>query len=198
MLNNSLKVIEDYSKEVVRLARRNLNLKGFAGRRNRNSRTKSNKLSKGLGYDIRTKDQKTTIEFTSKEDYAAFLEEGVDGKKKKYGSRFKYKKDISNVKAFEEYIDNKPLRLRKTRTNSAGQKVNEFVSKTPENKKAAAFAMAKVKAQKGQQPIPFFGDAMNEAFEKLPPELANALVQDLEDIIIDDFKKTPNVTAKEI
>ena len=179
------KVILDYSNEVVRLARRNLNLSGFAGRKNRKSNSTGD-LSKGLGYEIKENKTGLVVEFTSKEKYGRFVEEG-----RKKGSQ-------PPSDALEKYIKDKPIRLKRTRKNKAGQRVNTFVPKNEKTIKSAAFAMAKKIKKDGIKEVPYMGEAMNEAFEKLPPKAAEALVKDLGDIIIEDFQKLPNITVKEI
>ena len=185
MFRNLNKVIEDYGNETLRLARRNLNLKGFAGKRNRKTNT-TGKLSKGSGFRI--KDTKTgiVIEFTSKEDYGKFVEEG------------RKKGKMPPSRELKRWVKQKKIRLRKTKINAYGQKVSEFASSTEKNIEQAAFAMAKSIKKRGIKEVPFMGDAMNEAFEKLPEKAQNALVLDLEDILISDFQKNPLITAKKI
>ena len=73
---NITKVVEDFAKETVRLSQRNLNLNGFAGKKSNRKTNSSGRLSKGLGYKIQDTNSGVIITFTSKQDYARFVEEG--------------------------------------------------------------------------------------------------------------------------
>lgn len=193
MFNELDYVLEKYGEEVVRLARRNLNLTGFAGRRNRKANASRN-LSKGLDYKITYSKTGRLLKITSKEAYASFLEEGVNGTKVKHGSPYSYKKKMVNIGAMEDYIDSKKLRLRRTRKNRAGQKISEFVPNDTDgkNKKSAAIAMAISRARKGSKAVPFAKDAMQEAFKELPKKAAEAIAKDMAAQIVLDFKHNPN------
>jgi hypothetical protein len=180
MFSNLNKVIDDYGKQTVKLARRNLNLTGFAGKKGRKSNS-SGDLSKGLGYKITDGKTGLVIEFTSKRDYGRFVEEG-----RKKGS-------MPPKAALKAWIKQKKVKLRKTTTNKAGQKISKFVRMTDANLNSAAFAMAKRIKERGIKPVPFMGDAMDEAFNKLTPLAEEALVKDLEDLLFKDFQKDPNI-----
>ena len=176
------KVVDDFGKDTVRLARRNLNLKGFAGKKGRKTNS-SGDLSKGLGYKIQDTKSGIIIDFTSKKDYAKFVEEG-----RKKGS-------MPPVDALKKWIKQKKIRLRKTVTNKAGQKVNKFVTKNDRSISQAAFAMAKQIKKKGIKPTPFFGEALDESFEAMKPKAQEALVKDTKDILFEDFQKNPNINV---
>ena len=181
MFNNLNKVINDYGKETVRLARRNLNLNGFAGKKRNRKTNSSGDLSKGLGYKITDGKTGLVIEFTSKKNYGRFVEEG-----RKKGS-------MPPSSALRSWIKQKKIKLTRVSTNKAGQKVSKFVRATDSNINQAVFAMAKSIKKRGIKPVPFMGEAMDEAFEKLTPIAEEALIKDLEDLLFKDFQKNPNI-----
>ena len=187
-------VLDDFSNEVVRLSRRNLNLTGFARKGRKINNTKS--LSNGLGYKIKKGNTGTLIEFTSKEDYAAFIDSGVNGTKIKWNAPFGFKGKFANIGAIEKYVKSPKVKLRKTFINKSGQKVSQMVQKNDKNIKSAAFAMARSIAANGIKPTKFFTEAINEAYDNLPPKLEEAFVKDAEDILFKDFQNNPNLKLK--
>lgn len=109
------------------------------------------------------------------------------------GGKYKFKKKIANLKAIEKYIRSPKVKLRKTYKNSNGQKVSKLIPKNSKNIKSATFAMAKAIARDGMKPTNYMGEAVNEAFEKLPPIAEQAIVKDMEDILFLSFKNDPNI-----
>ena len=174
---NINKVVEDFAKDTVRLSRRNLNLNGFAGKKSNRKTNSSGRLSKGLGYKIQDTNSGVISTFTSKQDYARFVEEG-----RKKGS-------MPPVDALKKWIRQKKIRLSKTVTNKAGQKINKFVNKNERSIQQAAYAMAKKIKKDGIKPTPFFGEALEESRKALQPKAEEAIVKDVEDILFEDFQK---------
>ena len=175
---NLYEALEHFLNETIRLSRRNLNLTGFASKGRKINNTKD--LSNGLGGWVREKNGRITTQFTSKEKYAAFINDGVNGLEVKHGSKFSHKKKFANIGAMVDYIKGSKVRLHKTFINKAGQKVSKAVSKTPKNVWQAAVGMAYNVARYGKKPTHFFDDAVEETTKKLPIELEQAFAKDLE------------------
>lgn len=186
----------DFANEVVRLERRNLNLTGFARKGRKINNTKE--LSRGLGSKITRGKTGFIVEFTSKVDYASFLDLGVDGLEVNHNAPFKFKKKFANIKAIQKYVKSSKVKLRKTFVNKSGQKVSQLIPKNEKNIKSAAFVMARSIARNGIKPTKFFTDAINEAYDKLKPEAEQALMKDLEDILFNDFQKNSNIKVSKV
>ena len=177
MYKNTEKALADYADRVVERARKNLNTNGFARKNNRKINSTGN-LSRGLGYRVGSNNVGTKVEFTSKEGYGAIVEEG------------RRKGSMPPLAPLMKWIENKGIRVRKTIKSAGGQKVSQFVQKTPKSLRQAAYAMALSIKRRGIPSTNFMGDAMGYEFAKLPPLLGDAVVADLEDIIISDFQKS--------
>lgn len=188
MFKHSRLIIEQYGDKVIARAQKNLNTTGFANKgRKINS---SGDLSKSLYYEILEEDGNLYINFRSDATYAAFIEQGVNGYKRKHGSEFSFKNNGKYpIGDIIQYLKDKNIRLRETVKNKYGQTVSRFVVNNEKNRRKAAFAMATVIKRDGIKPTNFYGDAMNFEFDALPPEIALALTQDLADIIYDDLKR---------
>lgn len=196
MFSNLNSALLDFANEVVRLERRNLNLKGFARKGRKINNTKE--LSRGLGFKITENKSGFIVEFTSKVDYASFLDLGVDGLEVNHNAPFKFKKKFANIKAIQKYVKSSKVKLRKTFVNKSGQKISQLVPKTEKNIKSAAFVMARSIARNGIKPTKFFTEAINEAYDKLKPEAEKALMKDLEDMIFKDFQNNNNIKASKV
>jgi len=171
-LDNTYKALEEYSDRVVERARKNLNTTGFAHKGRKINASKE--LSKGLGYKIAKNNKGLIAEFTSKKDYAPFVEEG-----RKKGKPPPYRTIL-------KWIEEKRLKLR----NKKGQFIT---SKGQTNMVSAAIAIAKSIGKRGTKATHFFGDAMEYEFKQLPPEIGEALVKDMESVIVDAFQKNDNI-----
>ena len=176
-----------YSSDVVDRAKRNLETNGFAGQKSNRRKTNTGQLSKGLGYRIKAQPNKLETSFTSKEAYGAVVEEG-----RRAGAT------PPPIAPLEEWIRTKGIKVRKTYINSNGQKVSEFVKKTPQSIKSAAIAMSRSIGKRGIKEVPFMSRAMQKEFDALPTELAEAIVEDMENAIIDDFKKDKRYNVKKV
>lgn len=183
MFSNLEGSLINFANETLRLSRRNLNLKGFARKGRKINNTKN--LSKGLGYKLNIKAEGFELVFTSKEDYANFIEQGVNGLEVSHNAPFSFKKKFVNIKAIEKYVKSNKIRLQKTTRNKYGQKVSKFVPKNAKNIKSAAFAMARSIAKNGIKPTEFFQDAFEEASKELKMEGEKALKKDLEEMLVD-------------
>ena len=179
-------ILTKYSLDVVERARHNLSLKGFAGQKSNRSKNSTGRLSKGLGFKITETNSGIETSFTSKEAYGSVVEEGRN--KGKYVP----------IAPLMQWLDNKPIKLRKTFINSNGQKISQFVKRTEANKKSAAIAISKSIMKRGIKPVPFMSLAMEKAFKELPQELAEAIVEDVQNAIVDDFKKDKRYNVKKV
>ena len=178
-----------YSTDVVEQARLNLKTKGFGGQKSNRSKNSSGNLSKGLGFKIKAQPNRLETSFTSKEAYGSVVEEG-----RRAGAT------PPPVSAIERWLDekNKKIKLRKTFINSNGQKVSQFVERTDANLRSAAIAISKSIGKRGIKEVPFMSRAMQKEFDALPTELAEAIVEDMENAIIDDFKKDKRYNVKKV
>jgi hypothetical protein len=189
------KALEEYAAESIKQARSNLNLTGFAGKKRKTNNTGD--LSKGLGYDLKENNEGFDLEFTSKEMYGIFIEKGVNGWKKSQKAPFKFKKKNLAKGVMEDYIKTSKMRLKKIFINKSGQKVSQFVAKTPENIKAAAFMMGRAIARDGIIRTNFMGKASDRAFKEKKDSLEKAMAMDMAFEIGDTLRKQGfNVTQK--
>ena len=171
------KALKKYADDSIKQARSNLNLTGFAGKKRKTNNTGS--LSKGLGYDLKEKNNGFDLEFTTKELYGIFIEKGVNGWNKSQKAPFKFKKKNLKEGVMEEYIKTSKMRLRKVFKNKSGQKVSQFVAKTPANTKAAAFMMGRAIARDGIIRTNFMSKASDRAFKENKEALEKAMVIDV-------------------
>ena len=176
-----------YSTDVVEQARQNLKTKGFGGQKSNRSKQNTGKLAAGLGFKIKAQPNRLETSFTSKEAYGAVVEEGR-----------RAERTPPPIAPLEKWIRKKGIKVRKTFINSNGQKVSQFVKRTDVNIKSAAIAMSKSIGKRGIPAVPFMSRAMQKAFDELPTELAAAIVEDMENIIIDDFKKDKRYNVKKV
>jgi len=181
------KALEEYAAESIKQARSNLNLTGFAGKKRKTNNTGD--LSKGLGYDLKENNKGFDLEFTSKEMYGIFIEKGVNGWKKSQKAPFKFKKKNLAKGVMEDYIKTSKMRLKKIFINKSGQKVSQFVAKTPENIKAAAFMMGRAIARDGIIRTNFMGKASDRAFKEKKDSLEKAMAMDMAFEIGDTLRK---------
>ena len=171
------KALKKYADDSIKQARSNLNLTGFAGKKRKTNNTGS--LSKGLGYDLKEKNNGFDLEFTTKELYGIFIEKGVNGWNKSQKAPFKFKKKNLKEGVMEEYIKTSKMRLKKIFVNKSGQKVSQFVAKTPANIKAAAFMMGRAIARDGIIRTNFMGKASDRAFKENKQSLEKAMAIDM-------------------
>ena len=174
-----MSLLEKWSKEVVERAQRNI-----GATRNVNGKSRridfSGRLRKSLGFTISEKSGKTTIKFTSSTDYAAFINEGVEGVKgSKFKSRFSFKGNENpsknHVSAIERWMEKKPIRIRKTFVNKNGQKVSQFVAAKDYQKRGVAFVIARSIRRKGISPTHFMDEAILEGIDTLDDTLAKMI-----------------------
>ena len=111
------------------------------------------------------------------EQYGKFQDQGVKGTKSNYienkKSPFSYKSNMPPPKAFKDFIKKKGIKGR-------DKKTGRFITN-----KSLQFLIARSVFQKGIKASMFFTKPFNQAFEKLPPELQENFVRDIENIIFE-------------
>lgn len=166
MFSRSIKAARRFGNETVERARRNLNTPGFGGQPKGRKKSNTGKLANSLGWSIRETKGFIIIEFKSSEDYAAIVEEGRDKGAK-----------MPPAGAIDKWVTQRNI---KGTRDSKGR----F---TP--RKKIVFMIRRSISQEGIKGVPFFSEAMNESFERLPEIIREALINDLDDFIFNNFTK---------
>tara|TARA_R110002012_G_scaffold158644_1_gene320080 strand:+ start:1719 stop:2225 length:507 start_codon:yes stop_codon:yes gene_type:complete len=111
------------------------------------------------------------------EQYGKFQDQGVKGTKSNYTenkkSPFSYKSKMPPPKAFKDFIKRKGIKGR-------DKKTGRFITD-----KSLQYLIARSVFQKGIKASMFFTKPFNQAFEKLPQELQENFVRDIENIIFE-------------
>lgn len=146
------KILNDFVDDVVRAAKSNLRKKKASGKLQRSVKGQAvvNPNSFEMNFEM--------------EGYGAYVDAGVDGKKKKYGKRkaglptFSFKSKMPPPKALDKWVVRKGLKgIRDQR--------GRFVKR-----QSLTFLIARSIFQKGLEPTYFFTDAFEAAYKKLPNE----------------------------
>jgi len=158
-----MNLLDKWGADVVEAAQRNIG--AFRTVRGKRRRTDTDgTLRNSLGYLLAYEGDKIIYKFTSDVEYAAYINKGVSGIKKKYPTPFSFKggdmPSKGHVDAIRKWMQAKPLRLRDPETG-------EFVKATKARKKSAAFAIARSIRRKGIEPTYFMDDAILDGIEKL-------------------------------
>ena len=164
-MSNTIDTLNKFGKETVSFAKRNLAKKGFGGQKKNRKKDASGKLSRSLGFNIDKTNTGFVIDFTSKVNYARFVEEG----------RKKGKMPPAGV--ISKWFIQKGL---KGSRDAQGR----FVKR-----KSAIFAIRKHIKENNIKPVPFFSEAMDEAYDKNKEAIADAIALDFEDLIFNNFQK---------
>ena len=110
------------------------------------------------------------------EKYGIFQDQGVKGTKSNYRenkkSPFSYKSKMPPPSAFADFIKRKGIKGR--------DKKGRFITN-----KSLQFLIARSVFQKGIKASMFFTKPFNQAYEKLPTELQENFVKDIENIIFE-------------
>ncbi len=171
---NTINAMNVYAKEVVKRAKRNLKIKKKINGKNRVT-DNTGALAKGLSYKLVKSQNKLNIRFTSNQNYADFIEQGVKGSTSTYASAskspFKFKSQNLPQGVVENWINTKPIKLRDLATN-------QFISPTEQAKKQASFLIGRSIANKGIAPRHFFKDAIEETKKRFIVDLARGMVKD--------------------
>lgn len=152
------KILHKFGKYVVQQARSELT------RKKKNS-TKN--LYESIDYRVNQFSDSIDLLFNM-EDYGAFQDLGVSGKKRKYNTPYSYKSKMPPVKAFDKWLVRKNLK-------GVRDKEGKFLPR-----KSLQYMIARSVFEKGIKPSMFFTRPFQRAFKYLPNELTEAFVFDIE------------------
>jgi len=173
-LKETREALNKFGKFVIQQARTRLT-KGVKKGGKRFSQNDTRKLYNSLEYLPFIDGDNIGVKFFM-EQYGKFQDQGVKGTKSNYlenkNSRFSYRSSMPNPAIFEGYIKRKGIKGR--------DKKGRFITN-----KSLQFLIARSIFQKGIKASMFFTKPFNEAFDKLPTELQENFVKDIENIIFD-------------
>ena len=165
-LKETREALNNFGKFVVQQARARLT----KGNKNVNK-----KLYNSLEYKPFNKDGSIGVEFYM-EKYGKFQDQGVKGTKSNYienkNSPFSYRSNMPPPKAFKDFIKRKGIKGR--------DKKGRFITN-----QSLQFLIARSVFNKGIRASIFFTKPFNQANEKLPAELQENFVKDIEKIIFE-------------
>lgn len=174
-LKETREALNRFGKFVIQQARSRLT-KGIKRGNKRFSQNDTKKLYNSLEYKPFNRSGSIGVEFYM-EDYGKFQDKGVKGTKSNYlenkNSPFSYKSSMPNPEIFEGYIKRKGIKGR--------DKKGRFITN-----KSLQFLIARSVFQKGIKASMFFTKPFNQAYEKLPKELQESFVTDIEKILFDN------------
>ncbi len=166
-LKETREALNKFGKFVIQQARSRLT----KGKKNVNK-----KLYNSLEYLPFTDGKFIGVKFYM-EQYGKFQDQGVKGTKSNYTenkkSPFSFKSKMPPPKAFKDFIKRKGIKGR-------DKKTGRFITD-----KSLQYLIARSVFQKGIKASMFFTKPFNQAFEKLPQELQENFVRDIENIIFD-------------
>jgi len=157
-LKETRAALNEFGKYVVQQSRSNLT----KGKKN-----SSKRLYDSIGYTIVNENGKLSIEFEM-EDYGEFQDKGVSGKKRKYNTPYSYKDKMPPPSALDKWIVRKGLK-------GTRDEKGKFISR-----KSLQFMIARSIYNNGIKPSLFFTKPFEKAFERLPKELIDKFVLDIE------------------
>jgi hypothetical protein len=161
--------LNKFAKYVVKQAKTNLSRK--KGNRSKNT---SKKLYNSIKYKVSPKKDKVSLAFEM-EDYGAYQDQGVSGKKKKYKTPFSYKDKMPPPSSLDKWIVRKKLAPRKN-----GKFTDRKIDKVG-FQKSIQFLIARSIFMKGIKPSLFFTRPFEKAFKDIPNDAADAFVIDIEE-----------------
>tara|TARA_R110002012_G_C11598186_1_gene607013 strand:+ start:31 stop:564 length:534 start_codon:yes stop_codon:yes gene_type:complete len=174
-LKETREELNKFGKFVIQQARSRLT-KGIKRGNKRFSQNDTKKLYNSLEYKPFNRSGSIGVEFYM-EDYGKFQDKGVKGTKSNYlenkNSPFSYKSSMPNPEIFEGYIKRKGIKGR--------DKKGRFITN-----KSLQFLIARSIFQKGIKASMFFTKPFNQAYDKLPKDLQEKFVKDIENIIFDN------------
>jgi|9_EtaG_2_1085328.scaffolds.fasta_scaffold12220_4 hypothetical protein len=172
-LENTREALNKFAKFVIQQARTRLT-KGVKKGGKRFSQNDTRKLYNSLEYLPFRDGDKIGVKFFM-EQYGRFQDQGVKGTKSNYvenkNSPFSYRSSMPDPAIFEGYIKRKGIKGR-------DKKTGRFITN-----KTLQFLIARSIFQKGIKASMFFTKPFNQAYEKLPLELQENFVKDIEKII---------------
>ena len=191
MIPTTKQELQKFGTRVVKLARINLGASKMIDGKKRVTNN-SGALSSSLGFSLKQKRSSGgkfasgfDLEFTSSEDYAAFMEQGVKGsestKPSAKNSPFRFKSQNLPKGVIMKWIETKPVKLRDMGTG-------QFKKNTESAKKTQAFLIGRGIATKGLSARNYFKDAIEMAIPKDGTDVALAMANDFIKQIIKEIK----------
>jgi|TARA_R110000823_G_scaffold231671_1_gene358342 hypothetical protein len=191
MIPTTKQELQKFGTRVVKLARINLGASKMIDGKKRVTNN-SGALSSSLGFSLKQKRSSGgkfasgfDLEFTSSEDYAAFMEQGVKGsestKPSAKNSPFRFKSQNLPKGVIMKWIETKPIKLRDMGTG-------QFKKNTESAKKTQAFLIGRGIATKGLSARNYFKDAIEMAIPKDGTDVALAMANDFIKQIIKEIK----------
>jgi hypothetical protein len=156
-LKETKDILNKFAKYVIQQSRTNLT----KGKKN-----SSKTLYNSLGYNIKETSNGVNIEFLM-DEYGAYQDKGVSGKKKKYNTPFSYKDKMPPSSALDKWSVRKGIAPR--------DKSGKFIPR-----KTINYLIARSIFNKGIKPSLFFTKPFEKGFKNLPPELIKGFINDIE------------------
>lgn len=159
-LKETRDILNKFAKYVIKQARTNLT----KGKKN-----SSKKLYESLDYKLKLGQNSFGIEFIM-EEYGAYQDQGVSGKKRKFDTPFSFTNKMPPSSSLDKWGVRKGIAPR--------DKQGKFIPR-----KSLNFLIARSIFMKGIRPSMFFTKPFEKAFDNLPPELTTAFAIDIENSI---------------
>ena len=172
MFEKSKKSLNEFAARTLKRAREILNTPNALGLKKGRKKSNTGRLADSLGSSLIDRNKKLTISFLSSVDYASIVEEGRDKGAK-----------MPPVTPIDAWIVKRNI---KGTRDAKGR----FIKR-----KSLRFLIRRGISRNGIKAFPFMKTAMNEDFAKYPPKFQDALIEDMEDVIFDNFQKSKFVTA---
>ena len=167
------RVLNEFKKFVVQQSRRRLT----KGRKKYGSYKDTNKLYNSIKGEVSViKNNAFSLSFFM-EDYGKFQDKGVSGTEKKYDTPFSYKSKMPPIEPLAKWAKRKGLKLRDSKGKFKKGWNNDSSYRT------IGFLISRSIQRKGLKPSLFFTKPFEQAFKRLPEELAESLAKDLTDNI---------------
>lgn len=159
-LKETKDILNKFAKYVIQQSRTNLT---------KNKKNSSKALYNSLGYNIKETSKGVNIEFLM-DEYGAYQDKGVSGKKKKYNTPFSYKDKMPPSSALDKWTVRRGIAPR--------DKSGKFIPR-----KTINYLIARSIFNKGIKPSLFFTKPFEKGFKNLPPELIKGFINDIENTI---------------
>ena len=159
-LKETKDILNKFAKYVIQQSRTNLT----KGKKN-----SSKALYNSLGYNIKETSNGVNIEFLM-DEYGAYQDKGVSGKKNKYNTPFSYKDKMPPSSALDKWTVRRGIAPR--------DKSGKFIPR-----KTINYLIARSIFNKGIKPSLFFTKPFEKGFQNLPPELIKGFINDIENTI---------------
>ena len=170
------KVLEEFAREVVKEAKKNLKKKQRRKGGKSYKIDASGRLSKSLKSNVNVEENLFQVNFEM-EGYGQYQDAGVDGKKTKYGKRlyglptFSYKSKMPPPKSLDKWVVRKGLKGIRDAKGRFTQR------------QTLTFLIARSIFQTGIMPTYFFTNAFESAYRKLPKEFIDKYELDIDNFL---------------